>query len=221
MKILKKEQNSVYFTITDIRLHRNEIEKFKNLVEEVGETLEISDNDYTYDSLDDFIANNGYKINRLKISSLDTNKLTVASFEITMLRLTIFYKLDYINLREYTDELEERKSTLSKIFKPVNSILLLPLGMTIFFTYVFLKYGFSENSNLKLDSNDYKFLFTVAIIHILIGILFFAYNKYYLGFYLEKSHDTSFKRNKKEVIKNVGFVLLGMFLKYLFDSIAN
>lgn len=220
MEIIKHDYYRAVGRVSDLRLHRADIEKFIKLVEGKGKVLKLYDNVYKYSSLDDYVENNGSRIKKLVIEFRNDNdeKSELTSLELNDKSLRLEHLISQHEIGFYYDELKRKKGFFSKVLKYEN-VFFTFTGAILIFLVISIIIRPNDLDEIQLTPFTIWYTGITGSFIMLYLLVTYFYRNYYLGFFLEREHESTLKKNTKEVLKTAGWILLGGFITKLIDWI--
>jgi hypothetical protein len=206
MELIKTENNNQHEIIEGIRLFRNDVDKIIETYTAEGYSLTFYDDEYKYESLNDYIENNGNIVKKLILlfrkEEEDFIRVNTFFLEGNTVTISTDNRIDLFT--EIFEHLKKRKPFTYYHQWPKNLIFRL---LIYIIAIVVITISFPEIEELKLvkENNDprirWYFLASLWIGGYL--LLSFLIPKYYLRISLEKEHKTWIMKYRSEIIAAV------------------
>ena len=205
MKKITGQSKGNYFC--SVNLYRDDLEKIIDFLSEVSDRVEISDNNYTYDSIDELLDQRGVKPKMISISSYSP----FVSIDLKPHSVWLYCcdsEKDSLYAYDRIEEiLKKRRLFLSRIFSPAVGIF--------FFSILLILMIFVPTDLVKTWlPNFWSRLSLVALLFGIPSLSFFLKNGAFSSVVLLRSYEQKnfFIRQKDDLIKIIVGAVLGALL---------
>lgn len=188
------KNNSFRRKLNGVKLFRKDVNKIIEDYQNDGCEVSIMDLDYKYETLDDFVKNNGTRVKHLELS---------IKYDESIFGTDITFKGPYVNIR--AQKKVHLANEVLEYLKPKSTILYYILHPWLWFTIVAVSFAILPPEDFLSivveKSFDLKFyLFIGSIFALFISLI---HHYYILGTNLEMQHNTGFARYRSEIIVGV------------------
>jgi len=193
-----------------VNLYRDDFEQIINILSEISDQVEISDDDYEYESLDELINQKGLKPKKVFISSYSPHVvIDLEPHSIFLYRSNsdkgALYAYDRIK-----EVLRKRRSILSRVINPA-------VGIFFFSIFIFLIIFIPIDFVKSWFPNRWSRLSLIILLFGIPILSFFFKHGAFSSFFLIRFHERNnfFTRQKDDLIKIVIGAIIGVLLTLL------
>ncbi|MDC6364833.1 MULTISPECIES: hypothetical protein [Flavobacteriaceae] len=208
--------------ISCLKLYRNDIDKYIDTYKNEGYAVSFYDNDYKYQSLDDYLDNHGNLIKKLTVEfNLDDDfRGTTIEFEDNTMSIYSPNRLD-LSTPIYEHALK-KKWVASYILRPQNILFLFIPYIIVMIAIAIIIPEPEDLSLAELLNRPFGMWMKYGAIGIAsFTVIAWLYQRYILGFSLEKVHKTGFNRYRSQIIVGVCVAIITFLITKLFDWLTN
>jgi hypothetical protein len=221
MELIDKNKNSLTKDIGCLKLFRNDIDKIINIYVSQGYSVEFRDQEYSYNDLDEYADHNGNSIKYLALTFKSKDRVdgdVEIYFEGNTFSIRSSGRLDLS--RAIYEYVLDKKWTISYILRPFNAFY---LSIPFVLHTLYLGWFYPESLNLSMIDTIHdphgkwiplNMLGVTAFV-----FLTWLYQRYILGFSLERVHKSGLNKYRSEIIVGICVALVTLFITKLIDWI--